>query len=47
MGFHGMVQYEPPLISCVIGPWDYSLRSLTETGECVIAIPGLDLAEKN
>jgi flavin reductase (DIM6/NTAB) family NADH-FMN oxidoreductase RutF len=47
MGFHSMVQHEPPLISCVVGPWDYSYRSLTETGECTIAIPGLDLAEKN
>jgi flavin reductase (DIM6/NTAB) family NADH-FMN oxidoreductase RutF len=41
-----MVQHEPPLISCVIGPWDYSYRSLVETGECMIAIPALDLAEK-
>lgn len=46
MGFHGMVQHEPALISCVIGPWDHSYHALMETGECVLAVPGLDLAEK-
>lgn len=45
MGFHMMIQHEPPLIGCVIGPWNHSYRALRRTGECVIAIPGLDLAE--
>lgn len=45
MGFHMMIQHDPALIGCVIGPWDYSYRALRKTGECVIAIPGLDLAE--
>ncbi|MBM7330634.1 flavin reductase family protein [Agrobacterium sp. S2] len=45
MGFHMMIQHEPPLIGCVIGPWDYSYQALRNTGECVIAVPGLDLAE--
>ena len=45
MGFHMMIQHEPPLIGCVIGPWDHSYQALRNTGECVIAVPGLDLAE--
>jgi flavin reductase (DIM6/NTAB) family NADH-FMN oxidoreductase RutF len=45
MGFHMMIQHAPPLIGCVIGPWDHSYQALSETGECVIAIPTLDLAE--
>jgi flavin reductase (DIM6/NTAB) family NADH-FMN oxidoreductase RutF len=45
MGFHMMIQHDPPLVGCVIGPWDHSYRALRKTGECVIAVPGLDLAE--
>ena len=45
MGFHMMVQHAPPLIGCVIGPWDFSYQTLKKTGECVIAIPATDLAE--
>lgn len=45
MGFHMMLQHEPPLIACVIGPWDYSYAALRETGECVIALPTIELAE--
>ncbi len=44
MGFHMMIQHDPPLIGCVVGPWDYSYRTLRSTGECVIAIPTVDLA---
>jgi flavin reductase (DIM6/NTAB) family NADH-FMN oxidoreductase RutF len=46
MGFHMMVQHAPPLIGCVIGPWDHSYKALRESGECVIAVPGVDLARK-
>ena len=46
MGFHMMVQHAPPLIGAVIGPWDYSYNAIKRTRECVIAIPGMDLAEK-
>jgi flavin reductase (DIM6/NTAB) family NADH-FMN oxidoreductase RutF len=46
MGFHMMVQHAPPLIGCVIGPWDHSYAALRATGECVIAIPTVDLAAK-
>jgi flavin reductase (DIM6/NTAB) family NADH-FMN oxidoreductase RutF len=46
MGFHMMVQHDPPLIGCIIGPWDYSYGALRASGECVIAVPGADLARK-
>jgi flavin reductase (DIM6/NTAB) family NADH-FMN oxidoreductase RutF len=26
MGFHMMVQHDPPLIEAVIGPWDYRFK---------------------
>jgi flavin reductase (DIM6/NTAB) family NADH-FMN oxidoreductase RutF len=44
MGFHMMIQHAPPLIGCVIGPWDHSYAALCQTGACVIAIPTVDLA---
>ncbi len=46
MGFHMMVQHAPPLIGCIIGPWDHSYKALRATGECVIAVPTVDLAAK-
>jgi flavin reductase (DIM6/NTAB) family NADH-FMN oxidoreductase RutF len=45
MGFHMMIQHDPALIGCVIGPWDHSYGALRATGECVIAIPTVDLAD--
>ncbi|WP_180900316.1 flavin reductase family protein [Martelella soudanensis] len=39
MGFHVMVRHDPPLIGCVIGPWDHSHSALLETGRCVLAVP--------
>src|ERR1700754_818515 len=44
MGFHMVIQHAPPLIGCVIGPWDHSHEALQKTRECVIAIPTVDLA---
>lgn len=41
-----MVMDFTPLIGCIIGPWDYSFTALRTTGECVIAIPTVDLASK-
>lgn len=44
-GFHMVVRHEPPLLACVIGPWDHSCRALRATRECVIAVPPVELAE--
>jgi len=46
MSWHMMMEFEPPLIGCVIGPSDYSFAALRTTRECVIAIPTVDLATK-
>jgi len=46
MSWHMMVEFEPPLIACVLGGVDYSFATLDETGECVIAIPPVEIAEK-
>ncbi|MBY6261696.1 flavin reductase family protein [Azospirillum sp. 412522] len=45
MGFHMMVQHDPPLVACIIGPWDHSYDALRRSGECVVAVPTVDLAE--
>jgi flavin reductase (DIM6/NTAB) family NADH-FMN oxidoreductase RutF len=44
MGFHMMMQHDPPLVGAIIGPWDHSHAALIETRECVIAVPTVDLA---
>lgn len=35
-----------PRIALATGPWNYSYRALTASGECVLAVPAVDLAEK-
>jgi flavin reductase (DIM6/NTAB) family NADH-FMN oxidoreductase RutF len=44
MSWHMMVEFEPPLVACVVSSADYSFAALRSTRECVIAIPALDLA---
>lgn len=44
MAFHSMVDHSG-LLAVVISPGDYSYEALRETGECVIAIPGVDLID--
>ncbi|WP_213771834.1 flavin reductase family protein [Bradyrhizobium sp. dw_78] len=46
MSWHMMVEFEPPLIACVVSEGDYSFAALRATAECVIAIPALELAKK-
>lgn len=46
MSWHTMVEFEPPLIACVVSSGDYSFAALRATGQCVIAIPALKLAPK-
>ena len=46
MSWHMMVDFEPPLIACVVSEADYSFAALRATGECVIAIPAVGLAAK-
>ena len=46
MSWHMMVEFEPPLVACVVSDADYSFAALRTTKECVIAIPALALAPK-
>jgi flavin reductase (DIM6/NTAB) family NADH-FMN oxidoreductase RutF len=46
MSWHMMVEFEPPLIACVVSEGDYSFVALRKTKECVIGLPALSLAEK-
>ncbi len=46
MSWHMMVEFEPPLIACVVSSADYSFAALRATKECVIALPALKLAPK-
>ena len=46
MSWHMMVDFEPPLIACIVSNADYSFAALRATGECVIAIPAVKLAPK-
>ena len=46
MSWHMMVEFDPPLIACVVSSADYSFAALRATKECVIAVPALELAPK-
>lgn len=46
MSWHMMVEFEPPLIACVMSEANFSFTALRATKECVIAIPTLELAPK-
>jgi flavin reductase (DIM6/NTAB) family NADH-FMN oxidoreductase RutF len=44
MSWHMMVEFEPPLVACVVSNANYSFAALRATKECVIAIPSVELA---
>ena len=46
MSWHMMVEFEPPLVACVVSSANSSFAALRATGECVIAIPAVKLARK-
>jgi len=46
MSWHMMVEFEPPLIACVVSNRNHSFAALRATKECVIAIPAAKLAPK-
>ena len=46
MSWHMMVEFEPPLVPCVVSNANYSFAALRATKECVIALPALELAAK-
>jgi flavin reductase (DIM6/NTAB) family NADH-FMN oxidoreductase RutF len=46
MSWHTMMEFEPPLVGCVISGRNYSFDALTATKACVINIPTVDLAQQ-
>jgi flavin reductase (DIM6/NTAB) family NADH-FMN oxidoreductase RutF len=45
MSWHMMVEFEPPLVACIVSEANCSFGALRETGEAVIAIPARGLAD--
>ncbi|AMK76661.1 MULTISPECIES: flavin reductase family protein [Methylomonas] len=46
LSWHMMVEFEPPLLACVVSSSDYSFTALRANRECVIGIPAVELAAK-
>jgi flavin reductase (DIM6/NTAB) family NADH-FMN oxidoreductase RutF len=46
MAWHTMLEFEPPLVGCVVSNRNHSFGTLKSTRECVIAIPTVALAKK-
>ncbi len=46
MSWHTMMDFEPPLVGCVVSNRNHSFRTLKATKECVINIPTVELAEQ-
>jgi len=46
LSWHTMMEFEPPLVGCVVSAQDYSFELLQASGECVINIPTVELAEQ-
>ena len=44
MSWHTMMEFEPPLVGCVISDRNHSFGALKATRECVINIPTVELA---
>lgn len=44
--WHTMMEFEPPLVGCVIGGQSYSFEALVKTRECVLNIPSVELAKQ-
>lgn len=46
MSWHTMLEFEPPLVACVVSNRSHSHGVLKATKECVIGIPTVEIAEK-
>ena len=46
MSWHMMMEFEPPLLGCIISARNYTFGLLRASRECVINIPTVDLARK-
>jgi flavin reductase (DIM6/NTAB) family NADH-FMN oxidoreductase RutF len=46
MSWHVMLDFEPPLLGCVVSDRNYSFGLLKSSKECVINIPTVEIADK-
>lgn len=46
LSWHTMMEFEPPLVGCIVSDRNHSYGLLKSTGESVINIPTVELAEK-
>ena len=46
MSWHMMMEFDPPLVGCVVSDRNYTFEVLRETEDCTINIPTADLARK-
>ena len=46
LSWHTMMEFEPPLVGCVVSGRDFSFAALKATRECVLNIPAAGLAAK-
>jgi flavin reductase (DIM6/NTAB) family NADH-FMN oxidoreductase RutF len=46
MSWHTMLEFEPPLIGCVISDRNFSHATLKASKQCVLAIPTVELAKQ-
>ena len=46
MSWHTMMEFEPPLVGCVVSGRNFSFAALKSTRQCVLNIPTAELAKK-
>ena len=46
LSWHTMMEFEPPLVGCVVSGRDFSFAALTATRQCVLNIPTVELKAK-
>lgn len=46
MSWFTMIDFEPPIVGCIISDRNYTFNILKQTKECVLNIPTVELAEK-
>jgi flavin reductase (DIM6/NTAB) family NADH-FMN oxidoreductase RutF len=44
MSWHMMMEFQPPLVGCVVSGANHSFAALRGSGQCVLAIPTVELA---
>jgi flavin reductase (DIM6/NTAB) family NADH-FMN oxidoreductase RutF len=46
MSWHTMMEFEPPLVGCVISDGDFSAIALNKTRQCTLNIPSVEIARQ-